>query len=288
MVEQSAEEENYPDAEEPKAPEAESPPGEEQDYQHAAKSTADYADYEKPRKQRNPIWKKIGIAAAILVLVAGLAAGGYLLYKNRKSSDKQTENTQTAQNTAPAAEKITTETKKFESVSFKLSFDYPGNWTASEDSPEEISVLSPGIKLKGVGGKDVAGQIYFRVRAKTQKLQSFDSGSATAVMDSEKIAYTNPTQVQRASTYISFLRYGGNTEGLDAIYISGDLGYEKDQTVTLADIQKVDPIISLEFYLCPESGCVEISGVYGISEEIWADEDISAPLTNMLTSLVIN
>ena len=279
------------EVQEPKSPPQ---PAAETDVQEAAKSTADYADYEKPPKPRNPIWgklkpgRKLGIGVVILVLVAALGGGGYWFYKNRKSSDKPAESAQTAQNSTPAADKIDTETKKFESVNFKLSFDYPGDWTTGEDNAEEISVLSPDLKLKGVDGKDVTGQIYLRIRAKTQKLQSFDSGSATAVMDSEKIAYTTPTQVQRASTYITFLRYADNTEGLDAIYITGDLGYEKDQTVPLTDIQKVDPIISLEFYLCPGSGCVEVSGIYGISEEIWNDEDISVPLTNMLESFVIN
>ncbi|HLG90969.1 MAG TPA: hypothetical protein VI336_02295 [Candidatus Saccharimonadales bacterium] len=278
MVEQSSEEENF----------GESPPAEEQDYQEASKSTADYADYEKPQKPRNPIWKKLGITAAVLVLVAALGAGGYWFYKNRKSDDKTAGTSQTTQSTAPTAEKITTETKKFESASFKLSFDYPGNWAASEDNPEEVTVLSPGVKLKSVDGKDVTGQIYFRIRAKGQPLQGFENGNAVAVLDSQKIAYTNPTQVQRASTYISFLRYADNTQGLDAIYISGDLGYEKDQDILKSDIEKVDPIISIELYLCPDSGCKEISGVYGISEEIWNDEEISGPLTSMLESLVIN
>ncbi|MBI2007801.1 hypothetical protein HYS85_00990, partial [Candidatus Saccharibacteria bacterium] len=198
------------------------------------------------------------------------------------------ESAQTAQNSTPAAAKITTETKKFESVNFKLSFDYPGNWTASEDNADEINVLSPDLKLKGVDGKDVTGQIYFRIRAKGQKLEGLDGGSATAILNSEKIAYTSPTQVQRASTYISFLRYAGGSEGLDAIYITGDLGYEKDQTVLKTDIEKVDPIISIEFYLCPNSGCVELSGVYGIGVETWTDENIADSLGNMLKSLVIN
>lgn len=273
-------------------PEAELPQAEEEDYQEAARSTADYADYEKPKKPRNPKWRmlgrKLGIGAAILILVAALGGGGYWFYKSRKSSDKPSETSQTAQNNSLAADKITTETKQFDSTNFKLSFDYPGNWAASEDSAEEINVLSPDIKLKTVDGKDVVGQIFFRIRAKGQKLQGLDSGDATAILSSEKVAYTSPTQVQRASTYISFLRYAGNTEGLDAVYITGDLGYEKDQTVLKTDIEKVDPIISIEFYICPNSGCVELSGVYGIGEEIWADENISVPLKNMLTSLIIN
>ena len=279
------------EVQEPKSPPQ---PAAETDVQEAAKSTADYADYEKPPKSRNPIWgklkpgRKLGIGVVILVLVVALGGSGYWFYKNRKSSNKPAESAQTAQNSTPAADKITTETKKFESVNFKLSFDYPGNWTASEDNAEQITVLSPDLKLKDVDGKDVTGQIYFRIRAKGQKLEALDGSSATAILNSEKIAYTSPTQVQRASTYISFLRYAENSQGLDAIYITGDLGYEKDQTVLKTDIEKVDPIISIEFYLCPNSGCVGLSGMYGIGVETWADENISVSLENMLKSLVIN
>ncbi len=280
--------------EEVQEPESPPQPVAETNVQKAAHSTAYYADYQKPPKSRNPIWgklkpgRKLGIGLVILVLVAALGGGGYWFYKNRKSDNKSAQSSQAAQSSTPAADKITSETKHYDSVNFKLGFDYPGNWKASEDNAEQITVLSPGIKLKGADGKDVVGQIYFRIRAKGQNLEGFEKSDATAIMDSEKIAYTSPTQVQRASTYISFLRYAENSGGLDAIFITGDLGYERGQTVPKTDIEKVDPIISIELYLCPNSGCVELSGVYGISEEIWQDEDISVPLKNMLTSLVIN
>jgi hypothetical protein len=270
------------------------PSAEEEDYQEAGRSTGDYADYQKPQKPRNPIWgklkpgRKLGIGLAILVLVAALAAGGYWFYKNRKSDNKPEQTAQTNQTSTEAAAGISGEIETFESTNFNLSFDYPADWTASEDSAEEISVLSPGLKLKGADGKDVTGQIYFRISAKGQPLQGFESGNAIAVLDSQKIAYANPTQAQRASTYISFLRYADNSQGLDAVYITGDLGYETDQDILKTDIEQVDPIVSIEFYLCPESGCEELSGVYGIGEQTWENENISVPLTNMLESLVIN
>lgn len=280
MVEKSVEEEGY----------QENPAGRhiaDDDYQEAARSTADYAEYHKPGKQRSPKWRKFGLGLLILLIIAGLAAGGYWFAKNRNSSGTG-QTSQTAKNASPPPAAINTETKKYESDSFKLSFDYPGDWTASDDNPDEIKVLSPDLQLKGTDGKDVTGQILFRIRAKGQKLTGLDSGNAVAVLDSEKIAYANPTEVQRASTYISFLRYADNTEGLDAVYITGDLGYTKDQEIPEADIQNVEPIISIEFYLCPDSGCVEVSGVSGIGVETWQDDSISTPLTNMLESLVIN
>jgi hypothetical protein len=269
------------------------PSAEEEKYQKPEKSTADYAEYKPPPKKQEVLLgklkpsRKVGIAAAVIVLVLALAAGSYWFVKNRNSNDKPTETSQTAQNVS-ATEKISSETKKFESASFRLSFDYPSDWRASEDNPEAITVLSPDITLKDTQGKDAKGQIYFRIRAKGQQLQGFDKGDAAAVLASEKIAYTAPTQVQRASTYITFVRYAENSQGLDAIYITGDTGYEQGQSVLKTDIEKVDPIISVEFYLCPKDGCKELSGVYGIGEQTWQDPDIAEPLKKMLTSLVIN
>lgn len=270
------------------------PSAEEEKYQEPDRSTADYADYQKPQKPPNPIWQKLkklggkaGVIAAILVLLAGVGGGGYWLYKNRKSEDKPAQQSPIAQNSEPVSQ-ITSQTVRFDSASFKLGFDYPNNWTASEDNPDQITVLSPDLKLKGTDGKTVNGQVYFRIRSQSQKLEGLDGGAATAILASKKIAYTSPTQAQRASSYISFLRYPANTEGLDAIYITGDTGYEKDQTVPETDIKKVDPIISLEFFLCPDSGCQELSGVYGIGVQTWDDTNVSVPLENMLKSLVIN
>lgn len=261
---------------------------EEKDYQEAGRSTADYAEYQKPEKPRNPIWKKLGIGLLALILIAVLGAGGYWFAKQRKDDKKVEQSSQITQNASSATDQINTETKHFDSANFKLGFDYPGDWTASEDSPTEISVLSKDLKLKDVDGKDVTGQIYFRVRAKGQKISGFGSGNAVAVLDSEKIAYANPTEVQRASTFITFLRYPENDAGLDAVYITGDQGYQADQDVMKADIENVDPIISVEFYLCPNSGCKEISGVYGIGAQTWDNDNISMPVKAMLESLVIN
>jgi hypothetical protein len=265
---------------------------EEQDHQEPERSTADYADYQKPLKFRSPIWgkiksRKLGKRIAILIVAAALVAGSYWFYKHKKTTDQPSEPVATSQSSA-ANFKISAKTKRYESVNFKLSFDYPTDWTAGKDNSDEISVLSPDLRLKNTEGKDVVGQIYFRIRAKGQPLTGFEDGEAKAVLDSQKIAYASPSLVQRASTYISFLRYAKNTMGLDAIYITGDSGYKQGQSITQADIQKVDPIVSIEFYVCPDAGCENISGVSGISEEIWNNKNIATPLTNMLQSLIIN
>ena len=260
-------------------------------------SSADYANYQPPQKQRSPIWRKLAIAGGALILLVAVAGGVYWFIIREKSVSQPAGTTETAQDgiqLAPAADQITTKTKHYVSQNFRLEFDYPEDWTANEETSGSsetqptVVILSPDLKLKDTTGKDVVGQILFSIRTPNDKLQGLDAG-ATAVRNSEKITYAKPTQVQRDSTYISFLHYATSTEPntLDAVYITGDLGYQKDQDVPKLDIEKVDPIISFEFYLCPNSGCVEISGVSGIGVSTWDNPNISGPLTKMLQSLTI-
>jgi hypothetical protein len=259
-----------------------------------AGSSADYANYQPPQKQRRlkPNWRKLGIVGAVVVVLFAIVGAVYWFVLREKPTSQPTGTNQTEQTgsqLAPAAEQVTTKTKHYVSQNFRLEFDYPEDWTASEDNTEAITVLSTDLKLRDASSKDVVGQVYFRIRSHTQKLDGLDAGNATAVRNSEKISYTKPTEVQRDSTYISFLRYSTSTEAntLDAMYITGDLGYQKDQDVPKLDIEKVDPVISFEFYLCPNSGCVEISGVTGIGISTWDNPNISGPLKSMLQSLTI-
>src|SRR3990167_8611147 len=262
------------------------------------RSSADYANYQPPGKQRRPIWRKLAIAGGALILLVAVAGGVYWFVIREKPASQPAGTAETAQDgsqLASAASQITAKTKHYVSQNFRLEFDYPEDWTASEETSGSsetqptVVILSPDLKLKDTTGKDVVGQILFSIRTPNDKLQGLDAG-ATAVRNSEKITYAKPTQVQRDSTYISFLHYATSTEPntLDAVYITGDLGYQKDQDVPKLDIEKVDPIISFEFYLCPNSGCEGVSGVSGISVSTWDNPSISGPLTNMLKSLTIN
>lgn len=256
-------------------------------------SSANYANYQPPEKKRNPKWRKVALAGGVALLLIVVVGGVYWFSFKDKQSDQTSNSAETTQGgsqLAPAASEITAETKHYVSQNFRLEFDYPQDWTASEDNAEVISALSTDLALKDTANKDVVGQVYFRIRANSQKLEGLDGGNGSAVRNSEKIAYTKPTQSQRDSTYISFLRYVTSTDDktLDAVYITGDLGYQTGQAVPKLDIEKVQPIVSLEFYLCPNSGCVEVSGVSGIGIGALENPGIWGPLTKMLKSLIIN
>ena len=66
---------------------------------------------------------------------------------------------------------------------------------------------------------------------------------------SEKIKYSNPTSVQRAETYLTFVQYSTTArgEGIDALYITGDNGYQKDQYIPKTDMINLDPVIVVSF-----------------------------------------
>ena len=146
-----------------------------------------------------------------------------------------------------------------------------------------MSVKSPKtISLKDASGASFSGQIILTIQSQGAKPSQFNAGNATGVRDSIKIAYTSPTPTQRANTYLSFLQYASSSGNgvLDAVYITGDKGYQKGQTVPLTDIQLTDPLITLSF--------ANTTGPASISSSMWDDASFSGPLTKMLQSFSIN
>lgn len=266
-------------------------PEEEKDYQEAAHSTANYADYQPPQKERNPVWGKIGKWLVVLIVVAALAAGGYWAFFKDSGSGNKPSQSQSAQSNqvsnTPTTAKIATDTKHYDSTNFNLGFDYPANWSVTDSGNGRLTARSPAVGLKGADGQQVNAQITMTIRATDQKLPEFDSGNATAAMNSEKIAYAKPTQSQRANTYLSFLTYADTTSGFDGIYITGDNGYKKDQAIPKVDVQKVDPIIGITFAKCANSQCSGGTTALSIGTDNWDDQDFADPIKAMLESLTI-
>lgn len=241
-------------------------------------STADYHKYPQPEKPiRN--WTRIFSIFIAVLLLAGAGTGAYWYLKNHKSTPAKS--AQTGQTTAPA--KTVAATKSYTSPNFYLTFSYPASWTIIDNGGGTMTVTSADMQLKDVAGSSVNGKIVMTILNGSKQLPGFTAGSnATAVLASQKITYTKPTQTQRADTYITFISYSTTTasNGLDAIYISGNNGYTKAQAVPLADLLQVNPIISLSF--------TNSSGkALTLAASDWNDSSFSAPLLSMLKSLAI-
>lgn len=231
-------------------------------------------DYHKKQKDR-PIFTYVIVA----VLAIGLIVAAYwTVFKPKSASD----NNQSAQTKSPT--KIESDTKHYDSPNFYLGFDYPSNWTVNDNGGPQMTVVSPVVKLKDAQSQTVNGKIIMTIRNKSEKLTEFDKGNAIAILNSEKITYTKPTQTQRGDTYISFLNYASSpSDGLDGVYITGDNGYQKDQAIPLVDISKSDPVISVTFQKCTEGKCTPLT----VGEKSWSDPSFSKPIKSLLESLSI-
>jgi len=275
--------------EQPLSPDAETPrpPRKLRPYEAPDAERQERIDYLKsiaPAPKPKRMWLRI---LMIIVGVLILAAAAYLLITkalNKKDTpstakdDTKTSSTQT---------EVVTKTKHFDSATLGLGLDYPENWKASEAN-NKVTIVSPAMQLKTAGGGSKSGQAVVTIQPKQTTLDAFKKGNGLATLSSERVSYTKPSQTQRAQTYLSFVQYPTSTvSGIDAIYITGDNGYQKDQAVPQVDIVQVDPLVSVTFLECNGS-CTGTGQPMTIASSTWSDGTaVAKMLRNLLTSLAI-
>ena len=260
-------------------------------------STADYANYSPPKKQR---FKRPELSAPAVprrlvkviiaaFLIGALILAAYQIFGKSDNTKKQSSqgNTSRSQSTQLPTT-ITSETAHHDSSNLNLGFDYPKDWTVKDDGNGIITVTSPAMQLKASTGSNEPGQIVMTIRNKEQKLSEFDAGPATAVLISEKMNYSKPTQTQRGTTYLSFLNFFGNNVGLDGIYITGDNGYKVDQLAPGTDFKAVDPVVNVTFLHCANGNCSAATENLTLQVDVWKDTNFSQPIKSMLQSLSFN
>lgn len=244
----------------------------------------EYQPPQQPAKEQRRSHKWL-IILVVLILVAG-GAGAYWYIGHKPKQPAAKTNTSAKQTAAL----IASQTQNHSSPDFNLSFDYPTDWTVTDTlGSGAVTARSPALQLKDTQNQNFTGQIVFTIRGKQLPLPEFDKGNATAIRVSEKIAYSKPSASQRGSTYISFLNYASSAGStLDGIYITGDVGYQKDQAIPKADIVPIDPVVSVSFVKCANSSCNTDGTAAGVAPAMWDDAAFSGPLKKMLQSLVIN
>ena len=244
------------------------------------------APEKKPRKK----WVKVVWMMICVIIVLAIAATLYLTLVDTNKDDGSKATTTPTKNAQQkkVADTPVTATKDYSSTGFNLSLKYPEGWTPAE-ADGKVVITSPATSFTNVSGKPITGKIVIALNAKGQNLTSFDAGNATAVLDSEKITYKQPTQVQRAQTYLSFAQYVATTmpSALDAIYVTGDYGYQKDQAIPKVDMANLDPVISVTFLRCSDAKCTA-STPDSIAASNWKNKSFSMPITSTLESLAVN
>jgi hypothetical protein len=234
-----------------------------------------------PKKNRR--WLKW---LAWIIVLAMVALGAFKLLGGQAAAPAKTASTQ--KTPPPSAQPAPLTTQNYESTAFNLSLDYPDSWVVDDKSPDRLVFTSPKMQLKTAAGKQVAGKVSVVITPSGKNLAGFDEGNGTAVRDSQKIKYKNPSPEQRAETYLTFARFVDTASpGMDTIIITGDFGYLVDQAVPQIDMSKLGLVIQATFQQCGQSDCATLAPMVA-NAAVWDDPAVQKPVLAILESLSVN
>ncbi|MGH7234099.1 MAG: hypothetical protein ACREF7_01495, partial [Candidatus Saccharimonadales bacterium] len=149
-----------------------------------------------------------------------------------------------------------------------------------------LNVTSPPLQLKAANNANVLGQVVLTLANKGSLPAAYGTQSI-AVLNSQKITYSQPSTTQAAASYISFVQYPTTVTagGMDAIFLSGNYGYLKDQSIPASDLATVDPLVYVSFYSCASSQCPLTSRqALSVASTDWSEGSFSAPIMLMFNS----
>ena len=262
-------------------------PSDQDDFEAASESTVDLDQFMPQLKKKH---KSLRILAwVIIVLLVLAAAGGGYYVIGHKSPAKASSNSKQQSSQSKNQAAITASTTQYSSSNFNLSFNYPQGWNVSDTGNGKLTVTSPTMHLTAASGQSQSGQVVMTIQNESSaNFGMFSQGNAVAVLNSQHVNYSNPTQTQRASTYVSFLQYATTTihGGLDGVYVTGDSGYQQGQSIPEVDITKVDPVITVTFNQCGDTTCASPKALT-IDSSMWNNSSFSGPILKMIESLAI-
>lgn len=262
-------------------------PNEQDDFEAASESTVDLDQFMPQLKKKHTALRIVVWVIVVLVVLAAAVGGYYAL--GRKSPAKASSNSKQQSSQSKNQATINTSTMQYASTNFNLSFNYPQGWNVSDTGNGKLTVTSPTMQLTAANGQSQSGQVVMTIQNESSaNFSMFSQGNAVAVLSSQHVSYSNPTQTQRASTYVSFLQYVTTTAhgGLDGVYVTGDSGYQQGQSIPEVDITKVDPVITVTFNQCSDTNCASPKALT-IDSSMWSDSNFSGPILKMVESLAI-
>ena len=239
------------------------------------------ANKDLPKKHHSKLWLALG------VVVIALAVAAYLYGQATKT--KPTPKVTTKSVTAKSGNKAPNiQLTSYTSTVFNLTVSYPTNWsvnaTISSSISSSMSIDSPTMDLTSDTGKTVSGRVEVNVYNQGQLPTSFGTTSV-AVLNSTDLPFTSPSSDQAAQSYVSFIQYPTTTAtgGLDAIYLTGNNGYIKDQNIPASDVNQVDPLIIVSFVSCSDSTCTNSTNLT-IDSSMWNNSTFALPILDILKS----
>ena len=227
------------------------------------------------------------LVSGVFVLLIILGAGGYLLVHHTKPKPPPKHNSSTTSQTVKQSSNQSATNiplTSYSSSNFNLTVGYPSGWTVSDKSTTSMTITSATGTITAASGQTVSGRTVVSVFNAGQLPTAFGT-SSVAVLNSQLIHYTSPTSSQLASAYLSFVQYPATTTlgGLDAIYITGNDGYTKDQTIPSTDLTGINPLVIVSFVRCNDINCANPTPLT-IASTDWTSTSFSAPLLAILKS----
>lgn len=246
------------------------------------------SDFVPPVKPKSVA--KIFMTLLLVLVVLAVIGGGTYWVLTHKTTKKSTATTKASASSQPASvTKIASNTTQYNSSDYGLALNYPSDWTVNDVAGNNMTVTSPALQLVGSGSQTFTGQVVLTIQNQQTTIPPLAAGTAVAALESQKLTYKSPTPDQRAQTYLTFVNYAGATGSLNALYITGDNGYQVGQTVPMSDLTQDDPLISVTFTKCSDTTCKAAPTAATITSGSWSsDTGLAKPVVAMLESLTIN
>lgn len=261
------------------------PPEQQDEYAAASQSTADYIHNLEPVKAQKKKRKIKGIIFIALVVLAAIGAGVYfLVLRKQPAPSSQNSNQQAATQQQPVESVDEELSEHLVSQDIQLSIDHPKTWQKDDSTQGLLTLQSPAAQITTSDGSKTSGKVTITIVTAGSAVPKFAKPVGKAAVDSQKIAYAQPSQSQRKETYLSFVGFDGST-GVDAIYITGDAGYKKGQDIPKTDVAKSEPIIGVSFVKC--DGGQDCQEGIAIDPEAWGSDKILSVAQAILKSLVV-
>lgn len=226
-------------------------------YEAASRSTAEFVQSVQPlqaQKQKRRRGRIIWVI--VLLLLLGGGGAGYFFLLKPKDKPPETNPPVTNEQQSTESQETANLSEHYVSQDLRLALDHPSNWKRDDATTGQLKLESPMTKLTDGSGEQTDAKVLITILSGGSAPPGFTGNTGLAVMQSEKVAYAAPGPSQRKETHLSFLGLGSGQE-LSAIYITGDSGYQKDQTIPKTDVAKIEPIIGITFLKCNGSTCTE-------------------------------
>jgi hypothetical protein len=232
------------------------------------------------RKRSWPL--KVGVLLVVVLAVTAAYVLGYQKAHAPIAAKQQVAQNKSERKLAP----VVTTTKHYDSTTHTLGLDYPQNWLVA-DTPDKLTVTSPEFAMTSLDGS-TNGHIVLTIQNQQTSIAGYPGGGAAASIASDKLTYAHPSSVQRAQTYLSYLGYG-TPNGISALFLTGDNGYQEAQNVPLADVIRGNPLVSVVFQKCAKSFCTGgTSTPITLKADSWDHAAFKAPIITTLQSLVFD